>query len=150
MIPDFGIRHLNMALQVMTTGVAGGLIRPYKGLVLAKRLKTRRTVRQPLIFYGQPLKGLLLRLIPSGLLFALFYWLARERVCELFHTQLVLRYIFLQLFPDVLLYRLFVAPYCIHIIPATPEMPIPIFILQIRMPIEYHQATLPFQVSHHI
>ena len=73
----------------MTTGVAGGLIRPYKGLVLAKRLKTHRIVRQPLIFYGQPLKGLLVRLIPMGLFLAIFHRLTRERVYELFQAQLV-------------------------------------------------------------
>ena len=34
---------------------------------------------------------------------------------------------------------LLVPPYCIHIISSAPEMAIPIFVLQIRMSVEYHQ-----------
>ena len=33
---------------IKTTGLAGGLIRPFKGLVLAKRLKAHRKICQPL------------------------------------------------------------------------------------------------------
>ncbi len=44
--------------------------------------------------------------------------------------------------------RLFVPAHGIHIIAAVPEVSVPLLVLQIRMPVEDHQAALPFQVPH--
>ena len=38
----------------------------------------------------------------------------------------------------------------IHKIPSCPKVPVPVLILQVRMPIKYHQAALSFQVSHNL
>ena len=54
----------------------------------------------------------------------------------------------LQLLLDILLNRPFVLPYRIYVISTAPKMPIPILILQIRMPIKYHQTALTFQIPH--
>jgi hypothetical protein len=50
----------------MTTGVAGGMIKPYKGSVLAMRLKTHRVVRQPLNLLRAAPQGAVLTLSPLG------------------------------------------------------------------------------------
>ena len=52
----------------MTTGLAGGMIKPYKGLVLAKRLKTHRTVRQPLELLRAAPQGAALTFNPLGII----------------------------------------------------------------------------------
>ena len=38
----------------------------------------------------------------------------------------------------------------IHKMPSCPKAPVPVLILQVRMPIKYHQAALSFQVSHNL
>ena len=61
---------------IRTTGLAGGLFWPYKGLLPALSLKTRRMVRQPQHHFSTEPPGLIL--------FVLLYRLTRERVDILF------------------------------------------------------------------
>ena len=75
------------SLKVKTTGVAGGLHKPYKGKG-QPRLKAHEKVRQSQHYYGLPPTG-------GGSLFALAYWLTRERVGKFFQTDLVRGYVFL-------------------------------------------------------
>lgn len=74
-------------LNVKTTGVAGGLHKPYKGKG-QPRLKAHEKVRQSQHYYGLPPTG-------GGSLFALAYWLTRERVGKFFQADLVRGYVFL-------------------------------------------------------
>ena len=46
--------------------------------------------------------------------------------------------------------RFLLAAYRIHKIPFCPKVPVSVLILQVRMPIKYHQAALSFQVSHNL
>ena len=50
----------------------------------------------------------------------------------------------------VRLVRFLVAAYRIHKMPSCPKVPVPVLMLQGRMPIKYHQAALSFQVSHNL
>ena len=72
---------------VKTTGIAGGLHKPYKG-ILQRRLKALELVRQSQSDYWLPPAG-------GGLLFAFVYWLTRKRVGKLLHTDLVRGYVLL-------------------------------------------------------
>ena len=62
-----------------------------------------KKVRQLQHYYGLPPTG-------GGFLFALAYWLTRERVAKFFQTDLVRGYVFLQLIPYILPYRLSLRP----------------------------------------
>ena len=76
-----------MAVEVKTTGVAGGLHRPYKGLG-QPRLKALERFANRIAITGCPLPG-------AAFLLALAYWLTRKRVCILFETDLVRGYVLL-------------------------------------------------------
>ena len=84
-VPESGTDPTEMGVK--TTGVAGGLHRPYKGIG-QPRLKAHEKVCQSQHYYGLPPAG-------GGSLFALAYWLTRERVGKFFQTDLVRGYIFL-------------------------------------------------------
>ena len=75
------------ATQVKTTGLAGGLHRPYKGLIQL-RLKTHERFANRNFITGCPLPG-------AAYLFAFAYRLTRERVVEFFDTYLVGCYVLL-------------------------------------------------------
>ena len=86
--PGFpAIEDLFFTTKVKTTGLAGGLHKPYKG-ILQQRLKALELVRQSQLDYWLPPAG-------GGLLFAFDYWLTRKRVCELSQTDLVRGYVLL-------------------------------------------------------
>ena len=51
---------------------------------------------------------------------------------------------------DVFLDCLFVGPYRTHEVDPTPEVTVPIFVLQVRMTVEYHQGTFPLQIPHEL
>ena len=74
--------------------------------------------------------------------------LSRERVEKLLHHQLLGQLVFRRLVLNVLFYRLLVPAYRIDVIPPAPELPVAIPVLQVREPVEYHQAALALQVSH--
>lgn len=65
--------------QIMTTGLAGGLTQPYKGMVPAALKRSEDLTTAP-ISHGSPFKG-------AVFLLALFYPLSRKRVHQLFHSQ---------------------------------------------------------------
>ena len=82
-------------------------------------------------FTGLPLQGLFL--------FAFAYRLARKRVCLFLQRQLVRCQVFLQLPPYILDYSFRIFTHRIHILPPTPRVPVAVLILQVGMPVEYHQ-----------
>ena len=92
-----------------------------------------------LLTHGGPLRGLFLCL---GIL------ATRKRVHKLLQTHLICYFIFLQLVLDVLLYLLFVSSHRINVISPGPEMPISIFVFEICVPVENHQAAFSFEISH--
>ena len=84
----------------------------------------------------------------SGACLCLGILAARKRIGEFLDVDLVYYLVFLQLVLDVLLYFLFVSPYRINIVFSCPKMPVSVLVFQIRMPVEYHQAVLPFEMPH--
>ena len=72
----------------------------------------------------------------------------RKRVYVFSESHLLQRLLFRQLILDIRGYRMSVRSRGIHVISATPEMPISILVFQVRMPIKYHQRTFPFQIPH--
>ena len=70
-------------LLIRTTGLAGGLLWPYKGLLPALGLKTHRKLASRNIISLRSPKGLIL--------LALFYWLTRKRgniLCDKLFTSI--------------------------------------------------------------
>ena len=77
-----------------------------------------------------------------------FHCIQDSKIDVVFQAYLVFHIIFLQLVSDIFLDCLFVLSNCTHIISCTPEFPVPVSVLQIRMPLKYHDAALSLQVSH--
>ena len=75
--------------------------------------------------------------------------LPAERVLVFLHAQLVLGDIAGFLLPDVFGDRRLVQPDGRHVVALRPELPVAELVLQVRVPVEYHQRALPLQVSHH-
>ena len=77
--------------------------------------------------------------LARGLLLA-----THKRVIVFFERHLVANLVFFQLVLYMLrdLFRIFAR--CIHIVSPTPEAPVPVFVLQVPMPLVDQQATLPF------
>ena len=75
--------------------------------------------------------------------------LPAERVLVLLHAQLVLGDVPGFLLPDVFRDRRLVEPDGRHVVTLRPELPVAEFVLQVRVPVEYHQRALALQVSHH-
>ena len=107
-------------MKVRTTGEAGGLHWPYKGLIQL-RLKTHERFANRKVITGCPLPG-------AANYLPLVTGFTRKRVCKFFHTYLITCYVFLKLVPYIFPYRLFVTPHCIHIVSSAPEMPISILV----------------------
>ena len=104
---------------------AGGLHRPYKGLI-QPRLKAHERFANRKFITGCPPSG-------GGSLSAFGYRLTRKRVFEFLETHLVARDVLLKQVAYIFLYRLFVTPHCIYIVPPAPEVPVTILVLQIGM-----------------
>ena len=51
---------------------------------------------------------------------------------------------------DVFLDCLFVGPYRTHKVSPTPEVPVSIFVFQVRVTVEYHQRTFSLQIPHEL
>jgi hypothetical protein len=124
--------------KIITTGTAGGLKIPFKG---ANTGSTH-------VPDGLPTAPLLRATAKAVRLFAFFYRLTRKRVDVFEYTDLIIRYILLHLLLDILLYLLRILSYGIDIVSSAPEVPIPIFIFQMCVLIEYHQRAFPFQISY--
>ena len=75
--------------------------------------------------------------------------LPAERVLVFLHAQLVLGDVAGFLLPDVLGDRRLVQPDGRHVVALRPELPVAELVLQVRVPVEYHQRALALQVSHH-
>ena len=75
--------------------------------------------------------------------------LPAERVLVLLHAQLVPGDIAGFLLPDVFGDRRLVQPDGRHVVALRPELPVAELVLQVRVPVEYHQRALALQVSHH-
>ena len=128
---------LNIKYQIRTTGLAGGLLTPYKGSLPALESKDSSN--------WSASRNIIYSLSPFGLfLFVCFYWLSRKRVYILLECHLVIFPVFLQLILDILLYLFRIFPYRIYIISSAPEMSVPKSILQICVPFKYHERTFPF------
>ena len=72
----------------------------------------------------------------------------RKRVNKLFQAHLIRYLIFVKLMLDVLRNLLLISPYCVNIVFPCPEVPISILVFQVRVSVEYHQTTFPFEISH--
>ena len=79
-----------------------------------------------------------------GLFLCLGILATRKRVKIFLETDLVCRNIFLQLIFDVFLYRFFIAANRIHVISSAPKMSVSVFVLELGVPIKYHQTAFPF------
>ena len=75
--------------------------------------------------------------------------LPAERVLVFLHAQLVPGDIAGFLPPDVFGDRRLVQPDGRHVVALRPELPVAELVLQVRVPVEYHQRALALQVSHH-
>ena len=114
--------------------------KPYKGIVPASPTRTLKT-RQPHLLLELPLKRLLLCLVVLA---------TRKRVYVLLQRKLFHHAVFAQLIADVLLNRFLIATNCIDIVSATPKMAAPVFVFQIRVPVENHQRAFALQVTHEL
>ena len=72
---------------------------------------------------------------------------ARKRASGVWDAQLISEFILGQLMPDVLSYLCLILTYRVDIVTTAPELPIPIFELQLTELLIYHQAALSFQIS---
>ena len=75
--------------------------------------------------------------------------LPAERVLVFLHAQLVLGDVAGFLLPDVLGDRRLVQADRRDVVALRPELPVAELVLQVRVPVEYHQRALALQVSHH-
>ena len=74
--------------------------------------------------------------------------LPRKRVEKFLHHQLFGQLVLNKLVLNVLFYRLLVSAHRIYVVSPAPELPVAVPILQVCEPALYHQAALPFQISH--
>ncbi len=72
-----------------------------------------------------------------------------EGVLVFLDAQLVQRDVGSLLLPDVLRDGGLVQADGRHVVALRPELPVAELVLQVRVPVEYHQRALPLQVSHH-
>ena len=63
----------------------------------------------------------------------------RKRVIVFLDRHLIRYFVLCQLISYIFCNRLLVSSYGIHIIAFAPELPISVLVLQIRMPVKYHQ-----------
>ena len=71
-----------------------------------------------------------------------------EGVLVLLHAQLVQRDVVGLLLPDVLGDRRLVQADGGHVVALRPELPVAELVLEVGVPVEYHQRALPLQVAH--
>ena len=77
-----------------------------------------------------------------------YYRLPLEGVLVLLHAQLVQRDVVGLLLPDVLGDRRLVQADGGHVVALRPELPVAELVLEVGVPVEYHQRALPLQVAH--
>jgi len=133
----FSVREAAFSLmKIITTGLAGGLWWPYKGLLPANILRCSKwyAIRSTSFSCNASPTN------PKGL----FYFFPTKRVNVLFYTYLIFCNIFLQLCANIFRDLFSVFSNCIYIVSSAPEVPVPIFISQVCILIEYHQGAFPF------
>lgn len=72
----------------------------------------------------------------------------RKRVYIFLETDLIFRDVFLKLIAYIFFYTFLILPDCIYVVSPAPKMPVPIFVFQIRVPVEYHQGTFSLQIPY--
>ncbi len=72
----------------------------------------------------------------------------RKQVYILLERHLIFNLVFLQLILDVRSYCFIILPCCVYEIASAPESPIPIFVLQVCMPLENQQGAFSFEKTH--
>ena len=98
----------------------------------------------------RPYKGLLRTKPFKGFYLCFGILTTRKRVYKFLYANWVGYFVLLQLVLYVRLDRFLVAACRIHKIPFCLKVPVLTLILQVRMPIKYHQAAFSFQVSHNL
>ena len=140
-------RLIQIALQergkiaVETTGSAGGLFQPYKGMIPAcpsRGFEFGSPVAPHPRTTAQAVSGLLL----------LTAILSRERIKQLRMCQFVFCQIFHQLVSDILSNHFFITAYGINKVAATPKMTVAILVFQLSMTVKDHQRTFTLQITY--
>ena len=134
----------NIGFKIMTTGLAGGLTKPCKGILPAALTRIEDPPTAPLSLAapkGAVFYALFYQLRPLMVVFFLvpIYRLTRKRVNQLFHRQLFILFVFSHLIANIFFNRPFISSYRIYIISSTPKLAIPISIFHICKLIKYHQ-----------
>ena len=104
----------------MTTGLAGGLTKPCKGILPAALTRIEDPPTAPLSLAapkGAVFYALFYQLRPLMVVFFLvpIYRLTRKRVNQLFHRQLFILFVFSQLIANIFFNRPFISSYRIYI-----------------------------------
>ena len=86
----------------------------------------------------------------SGTSLRLFVPATRKRVQVLLECQLLHRMILAQLVAYVRSNCTSIRTDCADIVPTAPEMPVPVLVFQVRVPVENHQGTLSLQIPHEL
>ena len=126
---------------VKTTGSAGGLFQPYKGMIPAcpsRGFEFGSPVAPHPRTTAQAVSGLLL----------LTAILSRERIKQLRMCQFVFCQIFHQLVSDILSNHFFITAYSINKVAATPKMTVAILVFQLCMTVKDHQRTFTLQITY--
>ena len=105
---------------ISTTSLAGGLIKPYKGMILAGTTRALNNCQSQNSFSYHPHWVVFL--------FATLYLRSRKRVNIFLHTNLFCYLIFLNLILNIFCNCNFISSYCINIISSAPKMSISILI----------------------
>ena len=69
----------------------------------------------------------------------------RKRVDVFLYRHLISNLILFELILDILCYLFRILSRSVHIISSTPKLAIPVFVLEIAVPLENYQATFPFE-----
>ena len=128
-------------VEVKTTGSAGGLFQPYKGMIPAcpsRGFEFGSPVAPHPRTTAQAVSGLLL----------LTAILSRERIKQLRMCQFVFCQIFHQLVSDILSNHFFITAYSINKVAATPKMTVAILVFQLSMTVKDHQRTFTLQITY--
>ena len=114
------IKNQDFYKESCTTSLAGGLIKPYKGMILAGTTRALNNCQSQNSFSYHPHWVVFL--------FATLYLRSRKRVNIFLHTNLFCYLIFLNLILNIFCNCNFISSYCINIISSAPKMSISILI----------------------
>ena len=86
--------------------------------------------------------------LTCGCLFCLTVLATRKRVGIFLDACLILCVIFFQLIPNVLRYHFAILSHRIYEVPSAPEIPAPVLVFQIGVPVKDHQTAFSLEISH--